>query len=156
MIKHSPAAIADSSLSLRRGSKRSTRNVGFRRPCDVSRAERNGKRIATHPAADMTVAVTAEMVVAEMEDTPPARASSIRRSARIAAVRPKFRSFPGRTSRCIAGIASRRCAGSNSLAIRITSPGNPTAFETRLERSGRVCYSSASSETLAVSWSWRM
>ena len=105
MIKHSPAAIADSSLSLRRESRRFMRNAGSRRRCDASRAARNGKPTGT-PGVATTQAAMAEMVGAE--DTRLAHGNFTRRFARIAVARPRFRSCRARTSRFIAATASSR------------------------------------------------
>jgi hypothetical protein len=158
VIKHSPAAIADSSLCLRRGSKRSTPNAGSRRPCDVSRAGRNEKPIETLRAADTTAEDMAPMAAAETEVTLRVRVSSIRRFAPIAAARPRCRSFRAPTNPSIAGIASRQCAANSNHAIPTISRSVFVALDTRPDQSGRVCFypDSASDAAFAASWSWRM
>lgn len=129
MIKHSPAAIADSSLFLPRESRRSIRNAGFRRPCDVSRVEPNERRTETRTAEVMTPPATVEMAEA---DIPRDRASSTRRFAPIAVGLPRYRSFPGPTNRCTAATAFNPCAASSNRDIRNTS----SAFSVRSSKRG--------------------
>ncbi len=131
MIKHSPAAIADSSLCSQRESKRSTQSVGSRRLCGASRAAQNGKRIATPRAADMTTADMVATAATEEAATHLARDSSIRPFVPIAGGRRKFHSCRARTNRFTAGTVSRRCGASSSRDIPTTSPESPfIAFQT--------------------------
>jgi hypothetical protein len=116
VIKHSPAAIAVSSSCSRRGNRRSIRNAGFHHQCVVRHAGKSESRTEIRVREGMTPAP-----MAAEGDTPRGHVSSIRRSVRTVAGRPRSRSCRARTSRSIAANVFKRCADSSNRATASTN-----------------------------------